>query len=398
MLLKGIRVLDLSRMLPGPYCSMILADLGAEVIRVDDPTFPLTEPPPYIKKGNYYESSFNMILNRNKRSIAINLKKSEGLRIFYKMAENSDVILESYRPDAVKKLKVDFDIIKGINPSIIYCSISGYGQTGPYKDLPGHDLNYLALTGSLYLNRPRFDFKEPNKERPPIVPGVQFADLAASFNATIGILAALYEREKNPNHEGQYIDISISDCAFTLNPYHAAMEFANWEEDILQGDYPFYNIYKTKDNKYITLGAIEPKFWHNLCEALDLPSNLEKMQMAKDADREKVFEILEKKFIEKNAKDWFEILSKKDIPVMDIKNFEEACQDPHIIARKMLIEKNHSQFGKIKHIASPIKYSRTPLDIHQNAVKKGANTQEILREFGFSDEDYKYFKRKGVFR
>jgi len=397
MILENIRVLDLSRMLPGPYCSMILADLGMDVIRIEDPTFPLSEPPPYLKKDNYYESSFNMILNRNKRSINLNLRKEDGLKLFYKMIEKSDIVIESFRPGVVNKLKIDYETLNKINPSIIYCSISGYGQNGPYKDLSGHDLNYLALTGSLDLNRPRLNLNDSNEEKAPIVPPIQFADLSAAFYAVIGILAALYNRFINPKKEGQYIDISISDCAFSINPYHASIEFANYEEDVLQGCAPFYNIYKTKDNKYITIGAIEPKFWQNLCAALNLPE-IEKLQMVRGLEREKVFKILQAKFLEKDAEQWVDILNKYDVPVMPIKTFREACNDPHLNFRKMIIEKEHDKLGVVKHIANPIKFSKTKIEIKSNAPRRGENTQEILKEFGFSDEDYNNFKKIGIFR
>jgi len=397
MILENIRVLDLSRMLPGPYCSMILADLGMDVIRIEDPTFPLSEPPPYLKKDNYYESSFNMILNRNKRSINLNLRKEDGLKLFYKMIEKSDIVIESFRPGVVNKLKIDYETLNKINPSIIYCSISGYGQNGPYKDLSGHDLNYLALTGSLDLNRPRLNLNDSNEEKAAIVPPIQFADLSAAFYAVIGILAALYNRFINPKKEGQYIDISISDCAFSINPYHASIEFANYEEDVLQGCAPFYNIYKTKDNKYITIGAIEPKFWQNLCAALNLPE-IEKLQMVRGLEREKVFKILQAKFLEKDAEQWVDILNKYDVPVMPIKTFREACNDPHLNFRKMIIEKEHDKLGVVKHIANPIKFSKTKIEIKSNAPRRGENTQEILKEFGFSDEDYNNFKKIGIFR
>lgn len=397
MSLKGIKILDLSRMLPGPYCSMILADLGAEVIRVDDPTFPFGEPPPFLQKGNYYESAFNSILMRNKRSITLNLKKEGAIEVFYEMAKKSDVVIESFRPGVTKKLKIDYDTIAKLNPSIIYCSISGYGQTGPYRDLPGHDMNYLAISGSLDLNKERFNANEPNKIRQPIVPGIQSGDLSGSFNGAIGILAAIIEREKDPKKIGQYIDISIMDSAFALNPYNAAMVFAN-SDNILHGDFPFYSIYRTKDNHFLTIGAIEPKFWELLCQALDLPPEFQSKQMVRGFEREELFEKIQSVFLTKTKEEWMNLFKDFDTPVMPIKDFQEACQDPQVLAREMIIEKEHPQLGKIKQIGCPIKMSKTNPTVRTNATKRGSDTNEILMEFGYTEEQIKQLKSKGIFR
>ncbi|MBD3353077.1 MAG: CoA transferase [Candidatus Lokiarchaeota archaeon] len=398
MSLTGIRVLDLSRMLPGPYCSMILADLGAKVIRVDDPSFPFTSPPPYLKRESYYESSFNSILMRNKKSIALNLKKDGALDVFYNLIQHSDVMIESFRPGVAKRLKIDYETLKKINDKLIYCSISGYGQTGPYSQIAGHDLNYLAVTGNLGLNTKRYNHNKPDEVKKPIVPCIQSADLSGSFYGAIGILAAIIEQLKNPENDGQYIDISITDCAFTLNPYHAAMVFAEYDDDILQGDFPFYNTYKTKDDKFLSIGAIEPKFWNNLCKALNLDQDSQSKQMSRGADRESLFNTLGKKFLERTQKDWMNYLKDFDIPIMPVNDFTEACKDSHLIDRDMIIEKKHERLGIVKHINSPIKMSRTPGEIRYNAFKKGKNTKEILKQMGYSEEEIKKLKRKRIFR
>lgn len=397
MSLTGIKILDLSRMLPGPYCSMILADLGADVIRIDDPSFPFGEPPPFLQKGNYNESAFNAILMRNKRSMTLNLKKEGAIDVIYELAKRSDVILESFRPEVTKRLKIDYETIAKLNPSIIYCSISGYGQTGPYKDLPGHDMNYLAISGSLDLNKERFNAKEPNKIRQPIVLGIQSGDLSGSFNGAIGILAAIIERDRNPEKKGQYIDISIMDSAFALNPYNAAMVFTN-SDNILHGDFPFYSIYRTKDDKFLTVGAIEPKFWESLCQALGLPPEFQSKQMVRGIEREELFEKLQVVFSTKTKDEWMEIFKNFDTPIMPIKSFEESCQDPQVLARGMVIERDHPQLGKIKQVGCPIKMSRTNPTIRTNATKRGNDTNEILKEFGYTEDQIKQFKSKGIFR
>jgi crotonobetainyl-CoA:carnitine CoA-transferase CaiB-like acyl-CoA transferase len=224
--LEGVIVIDLARMLPGPYASMILADLGAEVIRVEDPKYPYGNPPPFYQKGRYRESAFNSIIMRNKKSIALDLKKEQALEIFYKLVEKADVILETFRPKVVKKLKVDYDTLSKINKSIIYCSLTGYGQYGQYEQTAGHDLNYIGICGILDLNKERKIEGKKTQERKPVLPGVQAADIGGGLVSTIGILGALLERDKNPNKEGQYIDISMTDCVFSFMPMAAAFQFS----------------------------------------------------------------------------------------------------------------------------------------------------------------------------
>ncbi|MGV9200774.1 MAG: CaiB/BaiF CoA transferase family protein, partial [Promethearchaeia archaeon] len=266
--LSSIKILDLSRMLPGPYCSMVLADLGAEVIRVENPRYPYANPPPLFRKGRYNESAFNAILMRNKKSIALNLKKEEGKEIFYELAKEADVILETFRPKVVEKLNIGYDTISEINPSIIYCALTGYGQNGPYEQLAGHDMNYLGICGIMNLNRPRTHYDKPDEVRKPVVPGMQCADIGGALVAVIAIQGAIIEREKNESKKGQYIDISMLDSAFSFMPMAAAYHFAQSvnekplrSENPLHGAMPYYSVYRTKDNKFLTIGAIEMKFW-----------------------------------------------------------------------------------------------------------------------------------------
>ncbi|MFX1277195.1 MAG: CaiB/BaiF CoA transferase family protein [Promethearchaeota archaeon] len=399
--IDGIRVVDLSRMLPGPYCSMILSDLGAEVIRVEDSKYTYSSPPPFYQKGRYRESAFNSILMRNKKSITLNLKNEKARDIFYNLIKTADVIIETFRPGVTRKLKIDYHSLSQINKAIIYCSLSGYGQEGPYKKIAGHDLNYVGLCGILNLNRERKVLGIDKKERIPIVPGLQAADIGGALISVIGILGALIEREKNPKKIGQYIDISMLDSVFSFIPMVAAHQFSkeNYEgiktENLLQGDFPFYSVYKTKDNKYISLGIVEFKFWNELCDILNR-ADLKLKQMARGLEREKVFNQLQKEFLKKNRDDWFEILKERDVCVMPVKNFEEACQDPQILHRKMIVEMEHPKLGKIKNISSPIKYSRTPLEIRSLAPKKGQDTREILLSLGYSELEIQNFKKNSV--
>jgi len=400
--LEGIVVIDLARMLPGPYASMILADLGAEVIRVEDPRYPYGSPPPFFQKGRYRESAFNSVIMRNKKSIALNLKKEEAQEIFYKLVERADIILETFRPNVTKKLKVDYETLSKINKSIIYCSLTGYGQYGPYEQLAGHDLNYIGICGILDLNKERKLVGEKNQERKPVLPGVQAADIGGGLVSIIGILGALIERDKNPNKEGQYIDISMTDCVFSFMPMAAAFQFSKNLNDgmtkprnPLHGDVPFYSIYKTKDNKYLSVGAIELKFWRGVCIGLGREDLITKGN-AVGGEKEEVFREVQKEFLRKTQEEWMEIFSKIDSCVMPVNNFSQACEDPQIKARNMVVELPHPKFGKIHNINSPIKYSRTPLSIRNLAPKIGQNSVEILQWLNYTREEIKGFKKRGV--
>ncbi len=400
--LKNIKVLDLSRLLPGPYCSMILADLGAEIIHVNDPNFAYANPPPFFQKGRYRESAFNSILMRNKKSITLNLKKEKARDIFYKLVKQSDIVLETFRPRVINNLKIDYNTLSSINKSIIYCSLTGYGQNGPYEQIAGHDMNYAGICGIVDLNRPRKIFGMKDKPQDPIVPCVQSADIGGGLVAAIGILGAIIERSTNTGNEGQYIDVSMLDSVFSFMPMTAALHFSKYlndgmikNENILHGNCPYYNIYKTKDNKYLTVGAIEVKFWRDLCTGLGR-EDLKLKQMSQDEEREEVFHDVQKEFNTKTQKEWLEIFKDLDACVMPVKTFAEACDDPQIKARKMVVELDHPKFGKIPNIVSPIKYSRTPLPIRTLAPKVGLHTKEILKSLGYSIEDIKEFTQQGI--
>jgi len=399
--LEGKIILDLTRMLPGPYCSMILSDLGAEVIKVEDPYYPYGHPPPFFQKGRYRESAFNSILNRNKKAITLNLKKEEAREIFYELVKKADVVLETYRPKVTKKLKIDYDVLSSINPSIIYCSLTGYGQYGPYEQIAGHDLNYIGICGILDLNKERIPYGDRSNNKKPIPPGVQVADIGGGLVSVIGILGAILERENSIDKKGQYIDISMTDCVFSFMPYLASFNFSkNLNDGIknqnpLHGDFPFYNVYETKDHKFLSVGVVEVKFWQDLCKGLER-DDLKLKQFATGEEKEEVFKALEEEFLKKTQKEWFDIFKNLDACVMPVNTFAEACEDPQIKARNMIIEMNHPIFGKIQNITCPIKYSRTPLGIRSLAPKLGQHTTEILKDLGYTKEEIRVFRKKGV--
>ena len=401
--LEGTVVVDLARMLPGPYASMILADLGAEVIRVENPKYPYGSPPPFFQKGRYRESAFNSIIMRNKKSISLDLKKEKALEVFYKLIERADVVLETFRPKVTKKLKIDYDTLSKINKSLIYCSLTGYGQSGPYEQIAGHDLNYIGICGILDLNKERLIEGQKEQERKPILPGVQAADIGGGLVSTIGILGALLERSKNPNKEGQYIDVSMTDCVFSFMPMAAAFQFSKDKYDgitkprnPLHGEVPFYSVYKTKDNKYLSVGAIELKFWRGVCEGLGRNDLITKGN-ALGLEKEEVFQEVQKEFLKKTQEEWMEIFSQLDACVMPVKSFSEACEDSQLKTRNMVVELDHPEFGTIQNINSPIKYSRTPLTIRSLAPKIGQHTKEILKELNYTEEEIKNLRKSGLF-
>ena len=399
--LENIIILDLSRMLPGPYCTMILSDLGADVIRVENPKDPMSDLPPYFQKDKYRESAFNAVLMRNKKSIALNLKSDEGKKVFYELVKKADVVMDTFRPKVMEKLKIDYKTLSSINPSIICCSMTGYGQYGPYEQKAGHDINYIGISGILDATRERSVFGKKDQERRPIIPGISPADIGGALVAAIGILGALFEREQNPDRKGQFVDISMTDSVFFFQPIVAANKFVRDFSGKKGGDSgggggsPYYAVYKTKDNKYLAIGAIEMKFWHALCEGLGR-KDLKGKQWVQGEEKEKVFEEVEKEFLKKTQEEWLEIFENYDTCVSPIKNFWEACEDPQILARNMIVKMDHPILGEVQNLASPIKMSRTPPTIRSFAPKIGQNTEEILKSLNYSEEDIKNLRKNKV--
>ena len=399
--LGNITIIDLSRMLPGPYCTMILADLGAKVIRVEAPNDPMSNLPPFFQKDGHYVSAFNAVLMRNKKSITLNLKTEEAKKIFYELVKKADVVMDTFRPGVMEKLGVDYKTLSAINPSIICCSMTGYGQNGPYKLKAGHDINYIGISGILDANRERAVFGREDQERPPIVPGLSPADIGGALVAAIGILSALFEREQNPERRGQFVDISMTDSTFFFQPLVAASKFVRdlsgkkgWGSGGGGGS-AFYGTYRTKDDKYIAVGAIEPKFWHALCEGLG-KKDLKGKQYTQGEEKEKVIGELQNEFLQKTQAEWLKIFENYDTCVSAVKNFWEACEDPQILARNMIVKMEHPILGEVQNLGSPIKLSRTPATIRSFAPKIGQNTEEILKSLDHSEEDIQIFKKNRV--
>jgi len=375
--LNGITVIDLSRLLPGPYCSMILADHGARVIAVEDKRF--------LADGLF----FNLI-NRNKEHMSLNLKTEKGQEIFYRLIEKADVLLEGFRPGVVDRLGVGYESVRKANPNIIYCSITGYGQNGPFRDRVGHDANYLSYAGVLDLIG--------EKDRPPSIPGVQIADIAGGgMNAAIGILLALFARQNTG--QGQYIDISMTDGMVGFLP--AALFFRQLTgqepkraDGLLSHRYACYNTYETADGRYLSIGAVENRFWKQLCDTLEIPEYAPLQY--DDQRREEILQYMRKTFKQKTLDEWDAMLGNLDICWGKIQSIREVLEDPLFLQRETVVETEGRDGDKSKTLGVTVKLSETPGSVRTPPVNFGESTAAILEEFGYSQEEIKEFEKEDV--
>jgi len=387
--LEGLVVLDFTRLLPGPFCTQLLANLGADVIKIEDPALGdyMRSVPPLVDGTSY---PFLMV-NRGKRSLAVDLKTSEGQDILRQLSRRADVVVEQFRPGVMARLGASYDDLAMMNPRIVYCSFSGYGQTGPYKDLPGHDLNFEALAGILAVTRSGSDPR-------PAIPGVPIADLAGGFNAALAILAALRTRDRTGR--GEFIDLSIYDTTIALMVLGLARYFATGEEPIagetlLTGTFPFYALYETRDGRWLSVSAVEPKFWVRMCELVGAPE-LSERQFAEEPDRAAVAETLAARFREKTLAEWERLFEPERLPIAPVKRLPEVVEDPHVAARNLLPAVDIPGLGKRRVIAHPAKHAVTTTANPVRVPKKGEHTEEILRSLGFSARQITGLSKKGI--
>ncbi|MGD2271963.1 MAG: CaiB/BaiF CoA-transferase family protein [Desulfobacterales bacterium] len=375
--LSGITVLDLSRLLPGPYGSMVLADHGARVIAIEARQF---------LADNLYLTT----INRNKEHMTLNLKTPKGKEIFFQLVQKADVIMEGFRPGVVQRLGVDYDTVRKANPRIIYCAISGYGQTGPLVKHVGHDANYLSYAGVLDIIG--------EADRPPSIPGIQIADIAGGgMNAVIGILLALVAREKSG--KGQYIDISMTDgMVGFLSPhlyyYQLTGQHPRRADYFLSHRYACYNTYETKDGRFISIGAVENRFWKTLCETLGVPDYVPLQY--DDGRRKEILDFMRKTFKQKTLKEWEEILGERDICWGPVRRMAEMLEEPLFKERQMVLEVSGKDGKPSKALGVPVKLSETPGSVRTPAVEFGESTNAILTELGYSQAEIKTFEEEGV--
>jgi len=387
--LEGMQVLDLSQMLPGGLCTQILADLGAEVIKIENPRGGdgFRSVPPLIGANG----SFFHILNRNKKSITLNIKKPEGREIFLRMAARADVIIENARPGAMKKMFLAYEDIQSLNPKMIYCSLTGFGQTGPYRERPAHDINILAISGILDLLG--------EKGRPPIVPAIMISGAGGGgINAALGIMSALLRRERTG--KGQYLDVSILDglspfLALMMSEYLARKEAPVRGESRLGGGHACYNIYETIDGKSLAIGCLEKKFWEELCRCLKRKDLIEDLMAPLPRQTEMIQE-LRVIFLQKTRDEWMILLGQYDICFSPVNSLAEAMEDPQIRHRGLWFQTIHPADGDIPQQAFPIKFSQDQPELRIPPPLLGEHTQVILKTLGYDETTIDCLRTNGV--
>lgn len=390
-MLKGLKILDFTTLLPGPFATMMFADMGADVIRVESATrIDLIRTIEPIIEG---KSAVHQQLNRSKRSLTLDLTKPEAVEIIKKLVMEYDIVLEQFRPGVMGKLGLDYAALKKVNPNLIYCSITGFGQTGPYRDRPGHDNNYLSIAGTL-------DYSRRKHER-PVPMGIQVADLAGgSMHAVIGVLAAALNREKTG--AGEYIDISMTDAAFSLNimsgpGYLATGTDVKPEESMLNGG-SFYDYYETKDGRFYSVGSLEPQFRKMLCEKIGSPSLFKVAMSENDKDQQEFKRIVEEKFKEKSFEQWQAIFGESFHGCVEpVLTFGEACENEQMVAREMVVDIPKSATESVSQIAFPIKFKNHQAVYQHIGSHVGEHVDEILKEQGMTEEEVNRLKEKGVF-
>ena len=376
--LGRLRVLDLSRQLPGPFCSALLAGLGADVVVVSAPKDagdPLARGIPLLGQG--------------KRSIALDLKRAEGLDVFRRLAARADVLLEGFRPGVMARLGIDYERLRTLNPRLVYCAISGYGQDGPYRGKVGHDINYLGYAGVLEFIG--------EADGPPVLPGVQIADIGGgALMATLGILGALLARMRTG--QGQLVDVSMLDGALMFNVYHHLLwtlrgtpgaRARTW----LTGDHPCYSVYEARDG-WVTVGAFEPHFWATLCRHFGREDFIPE-QWAAGEKREEMFAFFRARFREKTRDEWVRDLADQEICFGPVNTVAEALQDPQLRARGMILQR-HTPAGARISLGRPVKLSDAPPAAPVPSPRFGEHTEEVLREVGLDAAAIARLRAEGV--
>lgn len=386
--LKGIKVLDLTRLLPGPLATQYLADLGADVIKIEDKDRPdyIRFFPPQIKGQSVHYLS----LNRSKRSLAFKLDSEEGRKLFFDLVAESDIVLEGFRPGWMEKMGFSYEAAKAVNPKIIYVSITGYGRKGPLVKKAGHDLNYIGYSGVLGLG---------GVDKKVVMPGVQIADiLGGSYNAVIACMSAVLGRAQTG--VGEHIDVSMTDGNMPMMSLPLG-EYLNTNTNYKAGDFFLsgglanYHVYGCKDGKFVALGSLEPKFWMGFCtmvnkpewmnEALPIPEKVTKLK----ANIEALFQT-------KNRDEWIEMAESFDICLSPVLELDEIEHHPNTVERNMILEHEHPEYGKIKSVAQPLKFSNTELHEGWAAPLLGEHNENILEELGYTQDAIQQLVENGV--
>jgi alpha-methylacyl-CoA racemase len=387
--LSSLKILDFSTLLPGPFASMMLADMGAEIVRVEAPNRDdmVRMRPPFDGKV----SAGHAYLNRSKRSVALNMKVDGAADIVKRLVKEYDIVLEQFRPGVMDRLGIGYEALSAVNPRLIYCALTGYGHTGPLRDRAGHDLNYLSLAGVMSVTG--------RKESGPVPAGVQIADVGGgSLPSVIGILAAVIHR--NQTGEGQFVDVSMYDSSLAwncqVNPgYLVGGIVPEYESMGLNGG-SFYDCYETKDGRYMSVGSLEPKFWIGLCETLGIPEIIGKVTEP-GPDMQPLKEAIQNVFITKTQAEWIEIFSKVDVCVEPVLDVDEAFAHPQAAARNMIAEVPKPDGGTQRQTGNPIKFSKCETVYKHVGCELGEHTVDVLTEAGYSGAEIEAFREAGIF-
>lgn len=380
--LDGLKVLDFSTLLPGPYATMMLADLGAEVLKVSGKNkYDLVlHWPPILQDTNTTAAA--AWLGRNKKTIFLNLKKPAAVEAVKKLIAEYDILVEQFRPGVMKKLGLDYETLRKVNPRLIYCSLTGYGQTGPLKDKAGHDINYMARSGVMA--------SAGRKATGPVLSNMQIADMAVgSMNTVVGILAAVYYRQRTG--EGQYVDISMLDGMTAFNSMDGACFLARApepkrEEQMLNGG-GIYDFYETKDGGYMSVGSLEPKFFAQLCQGLGFAQWADGDMLK--THPQQVKEAFRARFKQKTRNEWSAIFEKVDACVEPVLSLQEAAADEHICARGMIQQVPLPQTPQrtVQQMGCPIKLSVSAAEYRHAGWPEGWHTQQVLEQLGYSQKE-----------
>ncbi len=391
--LEGVRVLDLSRALAGPYCTMMLGDYGADVLKIEMPgTGDDTRhwAPPFIGE----ESAYYLSINRNKRSMTLNLKHSKGREILLEMAKGADVVLENFTPGVVSRLGIDYEAVKALNPPVVYCSISGFGQTGPYRTRSAYDQIMQGIGGIMSLTG--------ETDGQPVKMGVALTDIGAGMLAAFAIMSALFYRERNGT--GQYIDISMLDLQVSWLSYQAGSYFATGRPPGRVGTaHPTqvpYQLFKGQDGKAVNVAVGSERLWERFCKATKREDLMNRPEYATNSQRVKnrdtLVPLLQEEFFKKPAAYWIEVLEREGVPCGPLNNVADVFANPQIKAREMLVEVAHPTLGKVSQTGIPIKFSDTKGSIERHPPLLGEHTREVLSEMGFSQQEIERLKEEEV--
>jgi len=392
--LDGIKIVEFARVPPAEMPGMLLADMGADVLKIETPD------PKREQGGEADRRTAFAFVNRNKRSMTLNLKAPEGQQILQRLTADADVIIEGFRPGVMKRLGADYETVRARNPRIVYCSLSGFGQSGPYRDYPAHDMNYLSLAGVLNL------IGEPGRK--PAIPLNLVADYAgATMHGALGIMLALFARERTGR--GQQVDVSYLDTSISLLAATPNMRFFFSDgmaprrgEGFLGGSYPYYAIYETRDGKLLTIGCTEPWLWENFCKAIDRPDFVrfartqDQFVRAANAPEEAARKEIEAIIRTRDRDDWFEYLVRKDVCVGKVYDVDAVVHDPQVLHRQMVVETQHPTVGKVTQFGIAIKLSDTPGAVRSAAPLPNEHTEEVLRGLGMGPADVAGLRSKGV--